>query len=89
MAERQKEKSLGKFSVTVNGGTVIERCFPIDQYNPETRYSIQLKEMADSIIEQILDSLRLQELTVMYDKIELKPKEKWVGKTGKTYKRKD
>jgi hypothetical protein len=39
------------------------------------------------IIDQIEHSLKMQDVNYMYDKVDLRFKEKWVGKTGKTYKK--
>ncbi len=88
MAEK-KERALAKFSITVPGGTVIERCFEIDQYSPEVRYNLNVKEGVDKIVRYIEELIKMDDVNAIYEKYDLKPKEKWVGKTGKTYKKKD
>lgn len=56
-----------KFGLYINNNTIVERDFYVEGYNPATRFSLELSEVIDGIVEEINDKLKKQDVNHMWD----------------------
>lgn len=86
MTEKKKENQF-EFALFINGKKIIGRYFDADCYNPKIRNSVDIRDMSDSIIKQIQDTLRMKDIQYIHEKYDLSEPshitlmKKW-GETG-------
>jgi hypothetical protein len=56
-----------KFGLYINGNPIVERNFPVDNYNSSSRFSNELKEIIDDITDEIFSSLKESDVNHMWD----------------------
>lgn len=56
-----------KFGLYINHNTIVERNFYVDNYNPESRFSTQLMDVINVIVENISTHLKHSDLNHMWD----------------------
>ncbi len=56
-----------KFGLYINANTIVERNFYVDNYNPEARFSVELKTTVDRIVENLKGYLKKSDLNHMWD----------------------
>jgi hypothetical protein len=56
-----------KFGLYINSNTIVERNFYVDNYNPESRFSSELVDVINVIVENIEKHLKNSDLNHMWD----------------------
>jgi len=56
-----------KFGLYINANTIVERNFYVDNYNPESRFSLELIDAVNLIVENIKNYLKNSDLNHMWD----------------------
>ena len=70
--EKRKENQF-EFSLAINGNKIISRYFSADEYNPKVRYSVDIRDMVDDIVEQIRYTLKEKDVDYMWEQYDLRP----------------
>jgi hypothetical protein len=60
-----------KFGLYINNKPIVERVFYVDNYNPAIRFSVDLKECIDNIVEDIINNLIKLDIKHMWDDYDL------------------
>lgn len=60
-----------KFGLYINANTIVERNFYVDNYNPESRFSNELIEVINNVIDNIIKYLTNSDLSHMWDDYKL------------------
>ena len=60
-----------KFGVYINTNPIVERNFYVDKYNPEARFSNQLPELLDEIVEYLQNYLKRSDVNHMWNDYDL------------------
>jgi hypothetical protein len=60
-----------KFGLYINDKPIVERIFYVDNYNPAIRFSVDLKECIDDIVEDIISFLIKLDIKHMWDDYDL------------------
>lgn len=61
------ESSDCKFVLYINDNTIVERDFYVNNYNPEKRFSFELKDLIDEICETAFQSLKRDDMNYIWD----------------------
>jgi len=56
-----------KFGLYINDNPIVERKFYVDNYNPASRFSIEIREIINEIIDDIHESLKELDVNHMWD----------------------
>jgi len=60
-----------KFGVYINTNPIVERNFYVDKYNPEARFSNQLPELLDEIVDYLQNYLKKSDVNHMWNDYDL------------------
>lgn len=60
-----------KFGVYINANPIVERNFYVENYNPESRFSYQLHEILDNIVNYLRSYLKKSDLNHMWNDYDL------------------
>jgi len=71
MAEKRKENKF-EFALFVNDFKICSRFFDADVYNPKIRNSVDIRDLVESITEQIKSDLKRRDFDFMYGKYDLR-----------------
>ena len=74
--EKKKENKF-EFALFINDYKIIGRYFSADEYNPKIRNSVDIRHLADDIVEMIRADLKKKDFDHQYGEYEL------LQKTGK------
>lgn len=74
--EKRKENNF-EFSLSINGNKIISRYFSADDYNPKIRYTVDIRNMVDDIVDQIKETLKERDVDYMWEQYDLRKGSKY------------
>lgn len=70
---KKKKENVFEFALSINGNKIISRYFSADEYNPKIRYTVDIRDMVDDIVEQIRYTLKDRDVDYMWEQYDLRP----------------
>lgn len=71
MIEKKKDSKF-EFVLMVNSFPIISRFFPVEDYNPKVRNSVDIRDIAEDIVSQIQSLLKQKDVDYMWGKYDLR-----------------
>lgn len=68
----KKKENQFEFALSINGNKIISRYFSADEYNPKVRYSVDIRDMVDEIVEKIREGLKQKDVDFMWEQYDLR-----------------
>lgn len=62
-----------EFRLLINNNIIISRYFSADEYNPQVRYSVDIRDVVEEIVKYIQDNLKRKDIDYQWEKYDFRP----------------
>lgn len=76
----KKRENKFEFILKINDNIIISRYFSADEYNPQVRYSVDIRNAVEEIVSFIQETLKMKDIECQWGKYDLRPQH-WLDHT--------